>query len=212
MRHLTGSRKRKKATVAVVVVLLLWSCWFGWREVSRSPSLSESGLASSLSWPDFAEDGFFIHRFLDPVAPASSNEDEDGLAGLPENPAITETFSNHSIDSRGGSTEPTGWLHSPALAAVDRERILESVFGDAREEEGPEIDEAIDSAIQSCARNRSLDLVFDTSFRMEAGSPFVFSGDRIIDLTDEVIATLSKQSNLPAKTPDDPQRTVTKSL
>jgi len=212
MRQVTGSRKRKKATVAVVVVLLLWSGWFGWREVSRSPSLSEGGLASSHAWPDFVEDAFFIHRFLDPVPPASSNEDEDGLAGLPENPAIPETFSNHSIDSRGGSTESTGWLHSPALAAVDRERILESVFGDAREEEGPGIDEAIDSAIRSCARNRSLDLVFDTSFRMEAGSPFVFSGDRIIDLTDEVIATLLKQSNLPAKTPDDPHRTVTKSL
>lgn len=212
MCHVTGSRKRKKAAVAVVVVLLLWSGWFGWQEVSRRPSLSESGLALSLSWPDFAEDGFIIHRFLDQVAPASSNENEDGLAGLPENPAITETFSNDSTDSQGASIESTGWSHSPAIAVVDRERILGVLFGDAREKKGPEIDEVVDSAIRSCARNRSLDLVFDNSFHMEAGSPFVFSSDRIIDLTDEVIATLSKQSNLRAKTPKDLHRTVTKSL
>jgi hypothetical protein len=212
MRQVTGARKRKKATVAVVVVLLLWSCWFGWREVSRSPSLSEGGLASSHAWPDFVEDAFFIHRFLDPVPLASPDGEGSGPAELPENSATTGTSSNHSTDSPGGSIESTGWSHSPAIAVVDRERILESVFEDVSEDLGPEIHAAVDSAIQTCARNRSLDLVFDTSFRMEAGTAFVFPGDRIIDLTDEVIATLRKQSNLPAKTPDHSHRTVTKSL
>jgi hypothetical protein len=195
MRHLTESRKRKKVTVVVVVGLLLWSCWFGWREVSRSPSLSESRLASSPAWPDFVEDAFFIHRFLDPVHLALPNGEGSGRSELPGNPATTGTFSNHSTDSQGGSIDSTGWSHSPALAVVDRERILESVFEDVSEDPGPEINAAVDSAIQTCARNRSLDLVFDTSFRTEAGTAFVFSGDRIIDLTDEVIATLRKPDN-----------------
>lgn len=95
--------------------------------------------------------------------------------------------------------KPTDGRPSLALAAVDRDRVLDSVFGGADEEGGKEADGAIDSAIQTCARNRSLDLVFDSSFHVGEGQLFLSAGDGIVDLTNEVIATIREQAGLPAR-------------
>jgi hypothetical protein len=198
MNVLTLSRNRKKTAWTLVVVCLLGAIWLGWREIPRTPSLGTE-VAWGASWPDFEGDDFFISRWIDPDASASESVEGDGYRPQQDESAISGEVSGLPTGSRTGAMKSTDGRPALALGVVDRDQILESVFGDADEEGGKEADGAIDSAIQTCARSRSLDLVFDSSFHVGGGPPFVFTGDRVVDLTDEVIATLRKQAYLSAK-------------
>lgn len=194
MNDLTLSRNRKKTAWTLVAVSLLAAVWLGRREIPRTPSLPGTDVAWVLPWTNFEEGDFFISRWIEPDASASASVEGDGYRPQQEDSAMSGEFSVPPNVSRSGAMKSSGKWPALALGVVDHDRVLESVVGDADELGGKEADGAIDSAIQTCARSRSLDLVFDSSFHSGGGHPFAFTGDRVLDLTDEVIATLRKQA------------------
>lgn len=124
-----------------------------------------------------------------------------------------------SPDPATGSATGSHSLAQTRIAVVERTRVVSEVNGEtpsAGNDEG--FSEELDAAIRRLAGTGAFSLVFDSSFRHGAGSPFVFSGERVTDLTDEVISILLGRGD-PETDPDGgeganppPHRTVTKSL
>lgn len=194
MRYLTERGKRRTSIVVLVAALLLWSRWLGWKEMFPDPSFRWSAMSSSRLWHDFVLVDFLISQRPDRSPRESPNESRHRPIESPKTPALP--LSDPSKNSRTSAIEATDTWSGPLLASIDRERVLQSLFedGNAAKPEGDEAAELVDSTLQSCARNRSIDLVFDTSFRIGEGPPFVFAGHRVVDLTDEVIASLRRET------------------
>jgi len=82
---------------------------------------------------------------------------------------------------------------SSRFAVVDRQKVLEAFHSEAINEK---MESKIDDAIRALSLEKSLTLVFDSSFETSSGSTFLTAGARIEDLTADAISMV-KAEDLP---------------
>ena len=217
--------RRRRTRPLLIFALLVFSAvfWFWPGTVSHQTSSPGRFGRGPLPLPNFWPIRFWWPDPSESSRPDPGNATASTSSGRPSN-SIHVSGQQDSI--RPVSPDPATWsatgshpLAQTRIAVVDRTRVVSEVNGkipSTGNDEG--ISEELDSAIHRLAGTGAFSLVFDSSFRHGAGSPFVFSGERVTDLTDEVISILLGRDG-PGSDPDGgqganppPHRTVTKSL
>lgn len=188
-----GNRNRNGLVLALMIVFL-GAIWLGWQDVrSRLASWGSGGWTFS-PWPDlwFGDEFTFIRL-------GDERRREDGAVRKEKGPTAATLASRRpaSTRSKRAVAEPSrSFSRNPGvlIAVVDHERLRMEWTADPHSPEPGPCAHDVTDAIESIARDRCVDLVLDSSFVNGAGTPWVFSGKRVVDLTNEVIARLRSRA------------------
>jgi Skp family chaperone for outer membrane proteins len=74
----------------------------------------------------------------------------------------------------------------------DEERKASQELLKARQEMENALVSDIKTVMEALAKSKGVDLIFDKSFLPKANKAIIFTSEKVVDLTDEIIATLNK--------------------